>query len=93
MYRPEASIAARANGERVSGVPGSQAVAGHSMIHSGTWESYIVPKEASNEPRRRTRKYGGMAVGLARSRGVGAVMPIESPGSLEGVKALCHEQF
>ena len=81
----EASIAACGNGERVSGVPGSKAMAGHSRIHSGTWESHIVPKEASNEPKRRRRKYGGMAVGLTHSRGVGGVMPIESPDSLEGV--------
>ena len=81
----EASIAARNNGECVSGVPGSQAMAGHSRIHSGTWESHIVPTEASNEPKRRRRKYGGMAVGLTRSRGVDGVMPIESPDSLEGV--------
>ena len=57
----EASIAARGNGERDSGVPGSKAMAGHSMVHSGTWESHIAPEEASNEPKRRRRKYGGMA--------------------------------
>jgi hypothetical protein len=28
------------------------------------------PKEASNEPKRQRRKYGGMVVGLTRSRGV-----------------------
>jgi hypothetical protein len=60
-------------------------MAGHSRIHSGTWESHAVPKEASNEPKRRRRKYGGMAVGLTHSRGVDGVMPIESPDSLEGV--------
>jgi hypothetical protein len=28
-------------------------MAGHSMIHSGTWDSHIVPdSEASNEPKR-----------------------------------------
>jgi hypothetical protein len=72
-------------GERVSGVPGSKTMAGHSKIHSGTWESHIVPKETSNEPKRRRRKYDGMAVGLTHSRGVDGVMPIESPDSLEGV--------
>jgi len=81
----KASIAARGNGERVSGVPGSKAMAGHSKIQSGTRESHTVPKEASNEPKRRRRKYGGMAVGLTHSRGVGEVMLIESPDSLEGV--------
>ncbi len=45
----EASSAARDNGECVSGVPGSEAMAGHSMVHSGTWESHIVPNsEALN---------------------------------------------
>ena len=81
----EASIAARVNGERDSGVPGSQAMAGHSKIHSGTRESHIAPKEASNEPKRRRREYGGMAVGLTHSRGVGEVTLIESRDSLEGV--------
>jgi len=64
----EASIAARGSGECVSDVPGSKAMAGHSMIHSGTWESHIVPEEASNEPKRRRREYGGMAVGLRASK-------------------------
>ncbi len=52
----EASIAARDNGECVSDVPGSESMAGHSMIHSGTWESHTVPKEASNESKRRRKK-------------------------------------
>ena len=85
VHYSEASTAARDNGERVSGVPGSKAMAGHSKIHSGTWESHIVPNEASNEPKRRRREYGGMAVGLTHSRGVGGAMPAESPDSLEGV--------
>ena len=55
---PEASSAARDNGECVSDVPGSQAIAGHSRIHSGTWDSHIAPNEASSEPKRRRRKYG-----------------------------------
>ena len=85
----EASSAARDNGECVSGVPGSQTIAGHSTIHSGTWENRTVPKEASNEPKRRRRKYGDMAVGLTHSRGVNGVMPIESQesGTLEGVSS------
>ncbi len=86
----EASSAARDNGECVSDVPGSEAMAGHSKIHSGTWESHIVPdSKASNEPKRRRKKYGDMAVGLTHSRGVNGVMPIESqePGTLEGVSS------
>ena len=42
----EASSAARDNGECDSDVPGSQAIAGHSRIHSGTWEDHIVPKRS-----------------------------------------------
>jgi len=34
----EANIAAHDNGECVSGVPGSQTIAGHSTVHSGTRE-------------------------------------------------------
>ncbi len=81
----EASIAAHDNGECVSGVPGSQTIAGHSTVHSGTWESHTVPKEASDESKRRRREYGGMAVGPVHSKGVGGVMPTESPCSLEGI--------
>ena len=85
----EASIAAHDNGECVSGVPGSQTIAGHSTIHNGTWENHTVPKEASNEPKRRRKKYGDMAVGLTHSRGVNGVMPIQSQesGTLEGVSS------
>ena len=86
----EASSAARDNGECVSDVPGSEAMAGHSTVHNGTWERHIVPdSEASNEPKRRRRKYGDMAVGLTHSRGVNGVMLIESqePGTLEGVSS------
>jgi hypothetical protein len=76
-------------GKGVSGVPGSQTIAGHSTVHSGTRERHAVPKEASNESQRRRRKYGGMPVGLGNSRGVDKVMPIESqePGTLEGVSS------
>jgi len=81
----EASSAARDNGECVSDVPGSESMAGHSTVHNGTWERHIVPdSEASNEPKRQRRKYGGMAVGPVHSKGVGGVMPTESPCSLEG---------
>ena len=83
----EASSAARDNGECVSDVPGSQTIAGHSTVHSGTRESHTVPKEASNESKRRRRKYGGMAVGPGHIRGTDGVMPIQSrePGTLEGL--------
>ncbi len=70
----EASSAARDNGECVSDVPGSESMAGHSKIHSGTWDSHIVPdSEASNEPKRQRRKYDDVAVGPVHSKGVGGV--------------------
>ena len=86
VLHSEAGIATHDNGECVSGGPGSQTIAGHSTVHNGTWERHIVPKEASNESKRRRRKYGGMAVGPGSIRGVNGVMPIESrePGTLEG---------
>ena len=86
FFHLEASSAAHGNGECVSGVPGSKSIAGHSTVHSGTWESHTVPKEASDESKRRRRKYGGMAVGPGHIRGTDGVMPIQScePGTLEG---------
>ena len=50
------------------------------------YPDHIVPKEASNESKRRRRKYGGMAVGPGHIRGVDGVMPIESheTGTPEG---------
>jgi hypothetical protein len=44
FLHPEASIAAHVNGECVSGVPGSQTIAGRSTVHSGTREGHVVPK-------------------------------------------------
>ena len=38
VFHLEASIATHDNGECVSGVPGSQTIAGHSTVHSGTRE-------------------------------------------------------
>ena len=90
LLHPEASITAHDIGECVSDVPGSKSIAGHSTVHNGTWESHIVPNsEASNKSKRRRRKYGDMAVGLTRSRGVNGVMLIESKefGTLEGVSS------
>jgi hypothetical protein len=87
VHHSEASIATHDNGKCVSGVPGSQTIAGHSTVHNGTRDSHTVPNsEASNESKRRRRKYGGMAVGPGHIRGVDGVMPIESweSGTLEG---------
>ena len=99
LLHSEASIAAHDNGECVSGVPGSQTIAGHSTVHSGTRESHTVPKEASNKSKRRRRKYGGMAVGPGHIRGTDGVMPIQSRESghskdlaakCRGMSSVCH---
>ena len=93
VHHSEASIAAHDNDECVSSVPGSQTIAGHSTVHNGTWEGHVVPdNEASNESKRRRRKYGGMAVGLTHSRGTDGVMPIESQesGHSKGLAAKCR---
>ena len=58
LLHSEASIAAHDNGECVSGVPGSQTIAGHSTVHSGTRDSHTVPKEASNEAKKGVWRYG-----------------------------------
>ncbi|MFC1739498.1 hypothetical protein ACFL1G_10700 [Planctomycetota bacterium] len=82
----ETSIATCVSCEYVSNMPGSKAMVGNRIVCTGTWESHIVPiVEASNELKRRRRKYGDMAVGLTHIRGVDGVTPIESPSSLEGV--------
>ena len=95
FHHLEASSAARDNGECVSDVPGSESMAGHSMIHSGTWDSHIVPtcacgyrtgagNRSLHQAEEARRGYGGMAVGPVHIRGVGGVMPTESLCSLEG---------
>jgi len=45
----EASSAARDNGECVSDVPGSESMAGHSKIHSGTWDSHVVLRRSLHQ--------------------------------------------
>jgi len=74
------------SGECDSDVPESKAMAGNSTVHIGTWESRIVPDRSFQQAGEARRKYGDMAVGLIRIRGVDGVMPIESrePGTLEG---------
>ena len=73
-------------GECDSGVPESKTMAGNSTVHIGTWESHIAPDRSFQQAEEARRKYGDMAVGPGRSRGVDGVMPIESrePGTLEG---------
>ena len=99
FFHLEASIATHNNGECVSGMPGSQTIAGHSTVHSGTRERHVVPKEASNESKRRRRKYGGMPVGPGHIRGTDGVMPIQSQelghskdlaAKCRGMSRVCH---
>jgi hypothetical protein len=85
----EARTAACVKGECDSGVPGSKSMAGNPTVDIGTWESHIVPNRSFQQAEEARRKYGGMAVGLTRSRGVDGVTPIESRsvGTLEGVSS------
>ena len=85
----EASIAARVKGECVSGVPGSESVAGDSTVHIGTWENHIAPNRSFQQAEEARRKYGDMVVGLTHIRGVVGVMPGEPRkfGALEGVSS------
>ena len=85
----EARSAARDNGECASDVPGSQTMACHSKIHSGTGDRHVVPYKSRHQAEEARCWYGGMAVGLTHSRVIGGVMPIESqePGTLEGVSS------
>ncbi|HUU17306.1 MAG TPA: hypothetical protein VMW72_09165 [Sedimentisphaerales bacterium] len=85
----EASSATHDNGGCVSDVPGSESMAGHSTIHSGTWENHIVPKGSFQQAEEARWGYGGMAVGPFHIRGVVGVIPGESQraGTLEGVSS------
>jgi hypothetical protein len=88
FLHPEASIAAHDIGECVSGVPGSKSMAGHSTVHNGTWESHTVLKQSLQQAEEARRRYGGMAVGPARIRGVAGVMPGGAYSSLEGAGSM-----
>ena len=85
----EASIAASDKGELAGDVPGSESVAGKSIVHIGTWESRIIPDRSFQQAEEARRKYDDAAVGLTHSRGVGGVIPVEfrEPGTLEGVSS------
>ena len=86
LLHSEASIAARNNGECASDVPGSQTIAGHSKIHSGTWDSHVVPYQSLHQAEEARCWYCGMAVGPGHIRVTDGVMPIQSGecGTLEG---------
>ena len=73
----EASNAACVKGEHDSDVPGSESMAGHLTVHIRTWESQAAPVGSFQQAEEARRKYGGMAVGPAHSRGVVGIMPGE----------------
>jgi hypothetical protein len=84
----EASIAAYVKGECDSGVPGSKSIAGHSTVHSGTWESHAVLERSLQQAEEVRRRYGGMVVGPTHIRGVAEVMFGGACSSLEGVGSM-----
>ena len=77
----EANIRTRIIGECVSDMPGSESVAGKRTAYIGTWENRNAPKGSDQEAEEVTRTSGVSVVGLTHSRGVGRVMPVESPFS------------
>jgi hypothetical protein len=90
FLRSEASSAARDNGKCVSDVPGSQSMAGHSTVHSGTWESHVVLEQSLQQAEEVRRRYGSVAVGPTYIRGVAGVMSGEfrNIGALEEVGSM-----
>ena len=90
FLHPEARIAAHDIGECVSGVPGSKSIAGHSTVHSGTWDSHVVLELSLQQAEEVRRRYGSVAVGPTYIRGVAGVMSGESRnfGTLEEVGSM-----
>ena len=90
LHFPEASIGIRAQGERMTDVPGSMAVAGKRTVCIGTWEIQNVPNGSGRGVEKATRPYDVLEVGPTHSRGVVGVMPggARGKGSLEGVGGL-----
>ena len=86
----EAGTAACAIGEHVSGVSGSKSMAGNRTVHIGTWESHAAPNGSFQQAEEARRRYGGMAVGPAHSRGVAGAMPCGTLGSLEGAGSIAQ---
>jgi len=95
FHAPETNIRIFVNGENITDVPGSWAVAGKRIDCFGTWENPNVscgnfPDESFREAEEATRKCGVWVVGLIHSRGVNRVMPVEfyENKALEGVSSL-----
>ena len=75
-------------GEYVSDVPGSKSTAGHSTVHSGTWESHTVLEQSLQQAEEARRRYGSVVVGPVHIRGVAGVMPGGVDSSLEGAGSM-----
>ena len=84
----EASIGMCVNGECISGMPGSESVAGKRTVYVGTWENRSVPNGSCRGAEKATRLYGVSVVGLTHSRGVAGVMPGGARCPLEGVSGI-----
>lgn len=56
---------------------------GDLTVNTGTWESHTAPNRSFQQAEEARRKYSGMAVGPAHSRGVAGVMPGGATSSLE----------
>jgi hypothetical protein len=76
------------NGECITGVPGSESVAGKRTVCIGTWENRSVSNRSRQEAEKVTKRYGVSVVGLTNSRGVTGVIPCGVKSSLEVVSGL-----
>ncbi len=86
----ETNSSACVKGECTTDVPRSKSVAGKRIVHTGTWENRSVPQGSLQGAEKAKRGYDASVVGLAHSRGVDRVMPVEfgKCGTLEGVSSL-----
>jgi len=66
------------NGKSITGVSGSESVAGKRTVYFGTWENRIAPNGSCQGAEKVTRRYGVSVVGLTHIRGVVRVIPGES---------------
>ena len=86
----ETKIDTHAKGECAIDMSGSKSVAGKRKCLYWNLGEPKRSKRSFQKVEEAMRKYGDSVVGLARSRGVNRVMPIESSdvGTLEGVSSL-----
>jgi len=75
-------------GECITGVPGSESVAGKRTVCIGTWENRSVPDVSCRGAEKATKRYDASVFGLTNIRGVAGVTPCGAKGSLEVVSGL-----